>query len=125
MVLPFFVASMLSGKTGALPVASDKPLRFAAGSRANTKLVTKALSQDVMVLAFVPLFADPQGASQFPPIYLFTRQTFYQKFHPTFEFHLNTFTFYRPTSEFYRLTFTFYHPTSKFYRHPPAKAYIF
>ncbi|GAB0167174.1 hypothetical protein LSPCS325_06110 [Lysinibacillus sp. CTST325] len=29
--------------------------RFAAGARANTKLVTKALSQDVMVLAFVPL----------------------------------------------------------------------
>jgi len=27
-------------------------------------LVTKALSQDVMVLAFVPLFADPQGIAQ-------------------------------------------------------------
>ncbi|MFJ5566571.1 hypothetical protein [Lysinibacillus xylanilyticus] len=29
-------------------------------------LVTKALSQDVMVLAFVPLFADPQGVAQSP-----------------------------------------------------------
>ncbi|PJO41711.1 hypothetical protein CWD94_21745 [Lysinibacillus xylanilyticus] len=80
------MASMLFGKTGALPGASDEPFRFAAGSRANTKLVTKALSQDVMVLAFVPLFADPQGASQFPPFNLFTRQTFYQKFHPTLSF---------------------------------------
>ena len=33
--------------------ASSASLR--AGSRANTMLVTKALSQDVMVLAFVPL----------------------------------------------------------------------
>ncbi|PJO41056.1 hypothetical protein CWD94_24985 [Lysinibacillus xylanilyticus] len=46
--------------------ASDEPLRFAAGSRANTMVVTKALSQDVMVLAFVPLFADPQGVAQSP-----------------------------------------------------------
>ncbi|MFJ5566036.1 hypothetical protein [Lysinibacillus xylanilyticus] len=30
-------------------------------------LVTKALSQDVMVLAFVPLFADPQGVAK-PPL---------------------------------------------------------
>ena len=30
-------------------------------------LVTKALSQDVMVLAFVPLFADSQGVAQ-PPL---------------------------------------------------------
>ncbi|MGE7946187.1 hypothetical protein, partial [Lysinibacillus sp. NPDC093688] len=29
---------------------------LAAGSRANTMLVTKALSQDVMILAFVPLY---------------------------------------------------------------------
>jgi len=29
-------------------------------------LVTKALSQDVMVLAFVPLFADPRGVAQSP-----------------------------------------------------------
>ncbi|MBG9454476.1 hypothetical protein ABE61_10515 [Lysinibacillus sphaericus] len=34
--------------------------RFAAGSRANTMLVTKALSQDVMVLAFVPLSLIPK-----------------------------------------------------------------
>ncbi|MFB7157855.1 hypothetical protein [Lysinibacillus sp. NPDC056232] len=32
----------------------------AAGSRANTMLVTKALSQDVMVLAFVPLSLIPK-----------------------------------------------------------------
>ncbi|MGE7949716.1 hypothetical protein, partial [Lysinibacillus sp. NPDC093688] len=32
----------------------------AAGSRANTMLVTKALSQDVMVLAFVPLLLIPE-----------------------------------------------------------------
>jgi len=30
-------------------------------------LVTKALSQDVMVLAFVPLFADPRGVAQPSP----------------------------------------------------------
>jgi len=58
--------------------AFDETLRFAAGSRANRcflreseaaaapMLVTKALSQDVMVLAFVPLFADPQGVAQSP-----------------------------------------------------------
>ncbi|MGE7949864.1 hypothetical protein, partial [Lysinibacillus sp. NPDC093688] len=40
--------------------ASDEPLRFAAGSRANTRLVTKALSQDVMDLAFVPLSLIPE-----------------------------------------------------------------
>jgi len=40
--------------------ASDKPLRFATGSRANTMLVTKALSQDVMNLAFVPLLLIPK-----------------------------------------------------------------
>ncbi|GAB0168632.1 hypothetical protein LSPCS325_20690 [Lysinibacillus sp. CTST325] len=34
--------------------------RFAAGSRANTMLVTKALSQDVMILAFVPLSLIPK-----------------------------------------------------------------
>ncbi|GAB0171007.1 hypothetical protein LSPCS325_44440 [Lysinibacillus sp. CTST325] len=34
--------------------------RFAAGSRANTMLVTKALSQDVMLLAFVPLLLIPK-----------------------------------------------------------------
>ncbi|QPQ32570.1 hypothetical protein [Lysinibacillus sp. JNUCC 51] len=51
-------------------------IRFAAGSRANRcllreseaaaapMLVTKALSQDVMVLAFVPLFDDPRGVAQ-------------------------------------------------------------
>jgi len=32
----------------------------AAGSRANTMLVTKALSQDVMVLVFVPLSPIPK-----------------------------------------------------------------
>jgi len=36
--------------------ASDEQLRFAAGSRAIRMLVTKALSQDVMLLAFVPLY---------------------------------------------------------------------
>ncbi|MFE3575098.1 hypothetical protein [Lysinibacillus sp. NPDC059133] len=52
--------------------ASDEPLlllslrfrteniRYAAGSRANTMLVTKALSQDVMLLAFVPLLLIPK-----------------------------------------------------------------
>ncbi|MFJ5565713.1 hypothetical protein [Lysinibacillus xylanilyticus] len=30
----------------------------------STMLVTKALSQDVMVLAFVPPFADAQGVAQ-------------------------------------------------------------
>ncbi|MGE7790946.1 hypothetical protein [Lysinibacillus sp. NPDC096259] len=53
--------------------ASDEPLlvllslrfrteniRCAAGSRANTMLVTKALSQDVMLLAFVPLSLIPE-----------------------------------------------------------------
>ncbi|MEY9970005.1 hypothetical protein ABH966_000367 [Lysinibacillus sp. RC46] len=51
-------------------------IRFAAESRANRcflreseaaaapMLVMKALSQDVMVLAFVPLFDDPQGVAQ-------------------------------------------------------------
>ncbi|MGE7689599.1 hypothetical protein ACQKMI_10325 [Lysinibacillus sp. NPDC097214] len=39
---------------------SDEPLRYAAGSRANTMLVTKALSQDVMILAFVPLSQIPE-----------------------------------------------------------------
>ncbi|PJO40925.1 hypothetical protein CWD94_25620 [Lysinibacillus xylanilyticus] len=39
---------------------------LAPGSRANTMLVTKALSQDVMVLAFVPLFANPRGVAQSP-----------------------------------------------------------
>jgi|GEM_PF-4994890 len=34
--------------------------RFASGSRANTMLVTKALSQDVMLLAFVPLLLIPK-----------------------------------------------------------------
>ena len=34
--------------------------RFAAGSRANTMLVTKGLSQDVMLLAFVPLLLIPK-----------------------------------------------------------------
>ena len=38
---------------------------LAPGSRANT-LVTKALSQDVMVLAFVSSIANPQGVAQ-PP----------------------------------------------------------
>jgi hypothetical protein len=33
---------------------------LAPGSRANTMLVTKALSQDVMVLAFVPLTLIPK-----------------------------------------------------------------
>ncbi|GAB0169384.1 hypothetical protein LSPCS325_28210 [Lysinibacillus sp. CTST325] len=37
--------------------------RFAAGSQANTMLVTKALSQDVMVLAFVPLSLIPKEFS--------------------------------------------------------------
>ncbi|MGE7791557.1 hypothetical protein [Lysinibacillus sp. NPDC096259] len=35
-------------------------IRCAAGSRANTMLVTKALSQDVMLLAFVPLLLIPE-----------------------------------------------------------------
>ncbi|MGE7790977.1 hypothetical protein [Lysinibacillus sp. NPDC096259] len=35
-------------------------IRCAAGSRANTMLVTKALSQDVMLLAFVPLSLIPK-----------------------------------------------------------------
>ena len=35
-------------------------IRFAPGSRANTMLVTKALSQDVMLLAFVPLSLIPK-----------------------------------------------------------------
>jgi len=35
-------------------------IRFAAGSRASTMLVTKALSQDVMLLAFVPLPLIPE-----------------------------------------------------------------
>ncbi|KOP70484.1 hypothetical protein AMS59_19845 [Lysinibacillus sp. FJAT-14745] len=37
---------------------------LAPGSRANKMLVTKALSQDVMVLAFVPLIANPRGVAQ-------------------------------------------------------------
>ncbi|MFJ8520180.1 hypothetical protein [Lysinibacillus xylanilyticus] len=38
--------------------------RSANAASAATMLVTKALSQDVMVLDFVPLFADPQGIAQ-------------------------------------------------------------
>ncbi|MFJ6266125.1 hypothetical protein [Lysinibacillus xylanilyticus] len=41
--------------------------RSANVAAAAPMLVTKALSQDVMVLAFVPLFADPQGVAQ-PPL---------------------------------------------------------
>ena len=44
--------------------ASDEPLRFAAVSRANTMLVTKALSWGVMLLAFVSSIANPQGVAQ-------------------------------------------------------------
>ncbi|WP_152911528.1 hypothetical protein [Lysinibacillus xylanilyticus] len=48
----------------------------------STMLVTKALSQDVMILAFVPLFADPQGVAQ-PPLqstYFHSRR--FNKSHP-------------------------------------------
>ncbi|MFF2174851.1 hypothetical protein ACFVT8_00075 [Lysinibacillus sp. NPDC058147] len=53
--------------------ASDEPLRFAPWSRANTMLVTKALSQDVMLLAFVPLSLIPkESPSLHTPINHFT-----------------------------------------------------
>ncbi|MEQ6356882.1 hypothetical protein ABNX05_19820 [Lysinibacillus sp. M3] len=101
--------------------APDEPLRFAAGRRANTRLVTKALSQDVMVLAFVPLLLIPEESPSLHSNQLLHMTYVLTKCHQTFEFYRNTFTFYRPIFEFYRLTFTFYHPTFNFYRHPPAK----
>ncbi|MDD1502550.1 hypothetical protein PVA17_07190 [Lysinibacillus sp. CNPSo 3705] len=54
-------------------------IRFAAGSRANTMLVTKALSQDVMLLAFVPLLLIPEK-SLTPIYYLHSRR--FNKSHP-------------------------------------------
>ncbi|KOS63763.1 hypothetical protein AN161_03980 [Lysinibacillus sp. FJAT-14222] len=45
----------------------------AAGSRANTMLVTKALSQDVMILAFVPLLLIPKESPSLhsnQPVYM-------------------------------------------------------
>ncbi|PJO42090.1 hypothetical protein CWD94_19585 [Lysinibacillus xylanilyticus] len=72
--------------------------RSALRSGSSRMLVTKALSQDVMVLA----------------------NTF--KFYlPTFKIYLPTFTNYLPTFEIYRPTFMIYHPTYEFYRHTPAK----
>ncbi|MFJ8458149.1 hypothetical protein ACIQ57_03350 [Lysinibacillus xylanilyticus] len=79
---PLLLLLTLRFRTDKTVAAATLPLRFrteniryAAGSRANTMLVTKALSQDVMILAFVPLFADPQGVAQ-PPLQSTTSQYF-------------------------------------------------
>ncbi|MGE7790675.1 hypothetical protein [Lysinibacillus sp. NPDC096259] len=47
-------------------------IRCATGSRANTMLVTKALSQDVMLLAFVPLSLIPKESPSLHSNQLFT-----------------------------------------------------
>ncbi|MFJ7923265.1 hypothetical protein, partial [Lysinibacillus sp. NPDC096396] len=50
-------------------------IRCAAGSRANTMLVMKALSQDVMLLAFVPLSLIPEESPSLPYNQLFAQYT--------------------------------------------------
>ncbi|KOP79487.1 hypothetical protein AMS59_06970 [Lysinibacillus sp. FJAT-14745] len=59
-------------------------IRFAAGSRANTMLVMKALSQDVMILALVPLFADPRGVAQSPLQSTYSHGISFNKCQPNF-----------------------------------------
>jgi|GEM_PF-6270309 len=86
--------------------------RSALRSGRSRMLVTKALSQDVMVLANTFKFFQPTFK-----IYLPT----FTNYLPTFTNYLPTFTNYLPTFEIYRPTFMIYHPTYEFYRHTPAK----
>ncbi|MFJ8518168.1 hypothetical protein [Lysinibacillus xylanilyticus] len=56
--------------------------RSANAASAASMLVTKALSQDVMVLAFVPLFANPQGVAQSPLQSTYIHGVRFNKYHP-------------------------------------------
>ncbi|MFJ5564658.1 hypothetical protein [Lysinibacillus xylanilyticus] len=81
-------------------------------------LVTKALSQDVMVLAFVPLFANPRGVAQPPLQSTYPHDIRFTKCYPTFEFYRNTFTFYRLAlfqSTFSLRTYIFFHKQQLFF----------